>query len=59
MSELKPCPFCGNAGEILQSDYGFFYVGCSTPKCLMNVDYSNHAFSTEEKAEDAWNRRAE
>jgi len=49
--ECKPCPFCGNEAEILNSSFGYF-VQCS--KCIASTYY----YTTKTRAKQAWNKRA-
>ena len=63
MSELKPCPFCGNKFiEIMHCHtpavdpkrrLPYFPIGCSECGAWIECE------STEEEAIEAWNRRAE
>jgi len=74
MSEitLKPCPFCGQPGEIRDllrhekkhAEPVFrYFPACSGDNCpLENIDYSdklglNRSYATEQEAADAWNNR--
>jgi len=56
MSELKPCPFCGCSAKVYSAESwnegGCFWVGCFW--CHADTDF----YSTEAKAIEAWNRRA-
>lgn len=66
MAELKPCPFCGGKAYIecwemvpfekqyIQEENDGFYYGIT----CMNCDASTGGKLSEEKAIDAWNRRA-
>ena len=56
MSELKPCPFCGNT-PMLRNDAGEWRVECSGPEC--DCLPSTWWYESEEEAIEAWNRRAE
>jgi Lar family restriction alleviation protein len=49
MSELKPCPFCGNA-ELYMDSMGTWSVNCKCSAVGPNED-------TKERAVEAWNRR--
>lgn len=49
--ELKPCPFCGGAAYIEQSD-GLFYAECESCHVCTALYYA------EDKAVFTWNRRA-
>ena len=52
MAELKPCKRCGGTRCVLQYRHGCFVVVCM--RCDMTSEYKK----TEEKAIEAWNRRA-
>ena len=62
MRNLKPCPFCGSEGEIVDIDWsGFppFGVGCSECPVII-AEYGEYKlFDTEAEAIAAWNTRAE
>lgn len=54
---LKPCPFCGSAGELYDRHWlGTFIVQCSNGTCpasfMIGWDYD-----TVEEAIEAWNTR--
>lgn len=53
-NKLKPCPFCGgtagNCGTRINKDK-YYYIICQD--CNMHIAY----YHSEEKAEEAWNRR--
>lgn len=71
--ELKPCPFCGGKAKMCDNSYEheiidpitlavvdadfaeaeLFWVECNECHCM------SHTVDSEQKAEDAWNRRAE
>jgi hypothetical protein len=59
MSDLLPCPFCGNSAEIHHDDssdypsHWSFMVICQTADCV-----EGSRFKTEGDAAAAWNRRA-
>lgn len=59
--ELKPCPFCGKIPEIIISknsnSKSFYRVECKRMSCTVLA--STFAYSTENEAIEAWNRRAE
>ena len=60
MSELKDCPFCGNAGIIRKDDDGISIVGCEGSNCIMEwTEYSANWYQTRKEAKIAWNKRAE
>jgi Lar family restriction alleviation protein len=56
--ELKPCPFCGEPGEVAQNTSGdyarqwFWWALCSVCPCELT------GFQSESEAVDAWNNRA-
>ena len=60
MTDLKPCPFCGNEGKIVQDSGGgdyaqdFYYPECS--ECTLEWASS---FDTYAEAVEAWNTRAD
>lgn len=49
---LKPCPFCGEQAELIETLNGWAVV-CD------NCGAGQYAYDTKEEAADAWNRRAE
>lgn len=61
MSELKPCPMCGQISEtrvqkgktLYGRVYDYFYVICTNPDCEIRTP----DFSTQKKAARCWNRR--
>ena len=62
-TELKPCPFCGADGGIIESD-GTFYAACSSLDCFCAVgevfdgsSMPEHVFLSEIAAITAWNTR--
>lgn len=57
MSEVKTCPFCGDAGEIFKNEAGF-HAGCNTDGCIAESGIDLF-FDTYEQCVAAWNRRAE
>lgn len=59
MSDLKPCPFCGSAGEIEHKKYlNTWIVQCSNQTCFASY-MIGWDYDTEEEAVEGWNRRAE
>jgi hypothetical protein len=55
---LKPCPFCGSAGEarVHEEIPTMHIAGCGDPDCIAwSVAYD---FATEEAAVTAWNNRS-
>ena len=57
MPELKPCPFCGAEDPDIETEEfkGFIYTRVSCWLCNVSTD----AYLFEERAIEAWNRRAE
>ena len=59
MSELKPCPFCGDESPILKTEFigelGFSYTKVQCWACGASIS----AYSQEERAIREWNRRYE
>ena len=56
MNELKPCPFCGNKAEIINTGNHFprvFYRIVCYSFCTMQ----GKLYDTKEEAVEAWNRR--
>lgn len=59
MIELKPCPFCGSAADIIDNGNGLFCVGCTgDDMCFGSVQHVTMIFVSEETAAETWNRRA-
>ena len=60
MNELKPCPFCGGEATLLhgQTENQYSYVRCG--KCFSKTAeyYIATTHSCDDKAIEAWNRRA-
>lgn len=55
--ELKPCPFCGGCGELYKVWSGYSVKRCGDEHChLQAVPFP--AYTTKERAIEAWNRRA-
>lgn len=57
MSELKPCPFCGE--EEIERDTEMCYGGMHYGVFCSNCGASTDLYTSVERAEEAWNRRAE
>jgi len=54
--ELKPCPFCGHAPEMLGGDaYGYCAISCQSGDCYVTVTVVR---PSEAGAAVDWNRRA-
>ena len=57
MADLKPCPFCGGK-ELSEAQTKYFGMSARyTIKCLKCMGEMTR--TTKQKAENAWNRRAE
>lgn len=60
--ELKPCPFCENAGELIEEEEGYGWTpGCSDECCIISVSSlvdTDILFSQKQEAIDAWNKRS-
>jgi hypothetical protein len=54
MSELKPCPFCGDEGDVGCYDKKSWTAECSNPDCFCSAENS---FWDKESAEKVWNTR--
>lgn len=54
MSELKPCPFCGEKPDIVYCGPGV-YVSCCNDDCPCTCEAWGE---NEDRAEEAWNTRA-
>lgn len=52
MSEIKPCPFCGGAAKLDETDFDGFYVFC--PNCSASI-----IAVTKEKSVCSWNLRSD
>lgn len=65
MAELKPCPFCGGAAELIKREYTMIghkeqaYVRCKNCGTMSDFFNENISYCANEKAVEAWNRRAE
>ena len=56
MTELKPCPFCGEKPTIWQNASKLWNVACDSDNCEI-LPYGVN-FKTETEAINAWNMRA-
>lgn len=62
--KLKPCPFCGGEARLRHENFGvdkYSYCQCVNSACeakTRNVMIST-LFSSDEKAVEIWNRRAD
>ena len=54
MDKLKPCPFCGSEGEMVQLYSDTYIVGCSNEDCPM---WAGFGFNMKEHATRFWNTR--
>ena len=55
MSELLPCPYCGNENVTLEFNRfrGFYYIDCGRYACNRTVILG---YSTKEEAIEEWNK---
>jgi Lar family restriction alleviation protein len=62
-NDLKPCPFCGGAAQLTHNAYGVAmngsYVLCPGCGCTTKTFGISTAYASDEKATEAWNRRAD
>jgi len=61
-NELKPCPFCGSEAEIREGVYQgeeSSYVRCRECKATGRTFIISRKYASNERAIEAWNRRAE
>ena len=57
MSDLKPCPFCGDTYISTHlTTFGKYTVGCNTLKCI-SLHTEGKLFNSREEAIEAWNKR--
>ena len=58
MAELKPCPFCGGEAKLehLSKSSMVYCLSCKASSKL--IEYAPD-YASDEKAIEAWNRRAE
>ena len=54
MTDLKPCPFCGETATVSYNTVFDFVPWCKNPDCILND--LTLGYETEEKAIEAWNR---
>ena len=55
--ELKSCPMCGSAAELIKFFNGSYSVDCSNSYKCLTIEKEN--YSTKQEAIDAWNTRVE
>lgn len=53
MTELKPCPFCGETAKVLCIGKKYYFVTCVNIFCPSSTE----GVSTKQEAIDQWNRR--
>lgn len=58
MPELLPCPYCGKEANICKTDFGFYFVGCSTTGCYGSILRMSPISQNIEEIIWIWNRRA-
>ena len=65
--KMKKCPICGNSVDLCMDDYGKFMVMCAPCGLYFGIEVEmgvplvdgwRAKLETEEKAIEAWNRRA-
>lgn len=57
MTELKPCPFCGDTYILIRKTKDYKYtIGCNTLNCIC-LHTKGLVYKTEEQATKTWNRR--
>lgn len=62
MTELKPCPFCGGEARLHHGANGInqtSFVMCDRCRVRNEGTEISTLYSSDEKAIDAWNRRAD
>ena len=60
--ELKPCPFCGGTGELKHRAFlggSYAFIQCKQCHCTTDGICSDTSYCADEKAAEAWNRRAD
>lgn len=57
MSELKPCPFCGQQPELKESASGLVKILCPPGECTDSGLIIAFAHYDKKKATKAWNTR--
>ena len=58
MSDLKPCPFCGDTYINIRRKKEGYNVGCNTVNCIA-CHVRTRVYKTEQDAIEAWNRRVQ
>lgn len=64
MIELRPCPFCGGRAALRHDSVGInetSFVQCTNFECAIKGKcyQVNARYSSDKKAAEAWNRRAD
>lgn len=60
MENLKPCPFCGEKAQVISDERSrLAWVKCQNCDACSKEVYIGFAYSANEKAIAAWNRRVE
>lgn len=67
MKTMLPCPFCGEPGYVVGSDFlgkHLYYAACTSLSCFCCIGEAydsdacpDHKFTTEQDAANAWNKR--
>ncbi len=57
--KLKPCPFCGNKGELITPRWGISFVKCQLCWARTDLAKASKKHSSDEIAAALWNRRAD
>lgn len=62
-NKLKPCPFCGGKAEIKDTVMGYvrdsvIWPECQKCGCRLPKIYVKASYCANDKAVEAWNRRA-
>ena len=57
-AQIKSCPFCGSQAKVVGGGFGERFVSCINRNCGGRLG-SGIWFTTDEKAIEVWNQRAE
>lgn len=57
MDGLKPCPFCGGKGKVVDVNGFWCAVICEKCNATTNSILCSAEYAAKEKAIEAWNRR--